>query len=367
MLKSAWSEQELELVKNLYPRAPREEIERKLPGRTWTAIQRLAGRYDFKRIIMTRGRPKSESLTPENIYYYFQKELKTSPYVKLPYRKTFRGKQHEEAILMLSDAHGGKRNIFLNPESGKNDETYNTEIMIRKLNRLAESIYSVAKLLSPSYKIDKLHIVALGDMIDNDRIYPGQKFWIDAGVGEQLWITTKALADFFKTMLKIFKYIEVIWITGNHGRTTSRMTAEPVTNYFEYHLGRIFQIIFKNERRIRFTVPDNWYYLHKVKNWRYLCHHGNITYSFMGLPYYGLVRAGKARRIEVPFDIELIAHFHQAMEIPVSASSFTLVNGSFIPCESFAWQKFGVLSRPEQYFFGVSNKYPKTWSFKLRL
>ena len=89
--------------------------------------------------------------------------------------------------------------------------------------------------------------------------------------------------------------------------------------------------------------------------------------SWMSIPYYGIVRKSRSRRIEMPYDLECIGHFHQAMEIPVAGAAKTVVNGSWIEKESFAWDVLGVLSVPQQYFFGVSSKRCRTWDWKLDL
>ena len=154
---------------------------------------------------------------------------------------------------------------------------------------------------------------------------------------------------------------------GNHGRSTKRNEDEPACNSFDYHLARIMEVVFQDEKRIQFMTSESWYYLAKVRGWRYLLHHGDTVYSWMSLPYYGIVRQSKSRRIAIPFDIECIAHFHTRMEIPTGGHTYTLVNGSFISKDAYAWRKFGALSKAEQTFFGVSNKRPRTWNFSLEL
>jgi len=94
---------------------------------------------------------------------------------------------------------------------------------------------------------------------------------------------------------------------------------------------------------------------------------GRIWITGNSLPYYGIVRQSKARRLEIDYDIEIIGHFHQRLEIPTSSKTITLVNGAWVPKDSFAWKKFGVQSKPEQHFFGVADERPRTWSFEIDL
>jgi len=284
-----------------------------------------------------------------------------------PYTNPFTGEQKEDAVLLFSDLHIGRVNRFLNLNTGKAEETYNTKIFLKEAEILVHSIHRVLDLLSPTFQISKLWIFGLGDIIDNDLIFRGQRFFIDSSSGEQLWRGVKAITDIFKALLEIFKEIEVINVIGNHGRFTSQREASPVANNFDYHIMKILELAFINEDRIKFNLPDSWFAYPKINNFQYLLHHGDTIYSWMALPYYGIVRKSKARRNELPFDIEMIGHFHTRMQIPLSSQSFTMVNGGWIPKDDYAWRQYGVISVPEQSFFGVSRKRARTWSFDLDL
>jgi len=323
-----------------------------------------------------RGNPRKEEEMKKNNLIDVQefsnillgKLKKEKRLIAIPKRKDlFKGKLLESAILMLSDIHGGQVNKFLDVESGQLLTTYNTELMIKEFDRLLDGVFTVNQLLSASYQIDKLYIFGLGDYLENDVIYKGQRFFIDKSVGEQLVILTKVMNDFFIELLKMFQEIEFICLIGNHGRLQLGREAAPVPNNFDYLLGQMLKIMFAKEPRVKITVPESWYYLQKIYGWRYFLHHGDTVYSWMNIPYYGLKRQGTARRIEIPFDIECIGHFHHRMEIPISGQSITLVNGGWIDKSDFGWRKFGTLSHPEQIYFGVSPKRARSWCFNLDL
>jgi hypothetical protein len=294
--------------------------------------------------------------------------LSKSSVINIGYKKPFTGKIKESAVLMLSDIHEGKINKFSDfSTSGKSSVTYNHEIMLTEFNKLTESIYSVIGLLKGSYDIEKLYIYGLGDYLDNDVIYKGQRFFVEYGAGKQILMLVKVLSDFVRELLKVFKEIEFVGISGNHGRFTANREEAPVENNIDYLMLKFLEIMFKDEKRVKFIIPESWFHLHQIYDWKYFLHHGDTVYSWLSLPYYGIVRQGKARRIEVDYDIDCIGHFHTRMEIPVSSTAYTLVNGSFVKKDSFAWKKFGVISKAEQYFFGVSPKRPRTWSFSLEM
>jgi hypothetical protein len=277
------------------------------------------------------------------------------------------GRMEESAVLMLSDMHIGKVNYYAELETGKGYQTYNTQIAIKEANRLVDGVFTINQLLSHSYAIRKLYIFGLGDLVDNDIIVKGQRFYVDVGVGAQIMLATKILEDMLVAFLNTFEEIEFILIGGNHGRLTEHREMAPFYNNFDWLLGQMLSKSFKDEPRVKIVTPESWFHLHKIYDWKFLLHHGNTVYSWMGLPYYGIVRSGKSRRTEMDVDIECIGHFHTTMEIPISSHSKTLVNGSWIEKDDFGWRQYGNLSKAEQYYFGVSPKRARSWSFVLDL
>lgn len=285
--------------------------------------------------------------------------------VKYDGRKT--GKIKEDCVLILSDLHVGKKNVFFDPAKNANIETYNEDIMWKQGEKLINTIYEINDILLPSYMFEKLHIFCAGDLLDNHMIYPGHAFGVDADVGKQIWIAVKLFIEMIDKLLVIFKNIEINAIPGNHGRMSERPLEIPLSSNFDFQLMKIIEVWYRNEPRVKINAPESWYMIAEIKGWKYFIHHGNTVYSWMSLPYYGIVRQSKSRRIELQYDIECIGHFHTRMEIPTSSKTYTLVNGSWISKDTYGWKKFGALSKPEQYFFGISEKRPVSWKFELDL
>lgn len=309
-----------------------------------------------------------DNLTPEQFFTGLVNKLKDNQLIKnIQYKTPFSGKQIESAVLLLSDIHIGKTNIFMNPETGALESTYNSAIFQKQAQNLFISIRRIIDLLSTSYKIEKLYIFSLGDIVDNDLIYRGQKFFVDMNSGEQLWTGTAVIAEMFRELLGVFKEVEVFSVPGNHGRMTPQREASFATRNFDYHFMRILEIIFANEPRIKFNIPQSYFAYPRIYNHRYFIHHGDDTYSWQSMPYYGIVRKSSKRRTEYNFDLEAIGHFHSAMEIPTSSHCITIVNGGWISKDNYTWEKYGIYSKAEQIFFGVSPKYFRTWSFNLNI
>lgn len=365
-----WTPTERQKLKDLYLAGlTPEELEAAFPGRTWHAIRKKIKRENLvARKTDVETKKKGEYDYDEFAESIIKEAYKSSPRIIGPKKEdVFTGTVEEDAILLLSDIHVGKKNTFINLTTSESVLTYNTNIMWEQANKLLESIMSINVLLSGHYKLRKLYIFGLGDLLDNDMILRGQKFFIDAGVGEQVKTGVKLFRELLNEFLKTFEEIEFIVIGGNHGRMTARREPAPYYNNFDHLMGYALSIAYEQEPRVTITLPQSWFHLQTIHGWKYLLHHGNSVYSWMSIPYYGLQRAGKARRVEIPVDIECIGHFHTRMEIPVSSRSHTLVNGGWVPYDNYSWEKFGALSKPEQVYFGVSPKRPRTWSFNLEI
>lgn len=378
-IKRRWTKKEEKLFKKYYPISTVNELLKLFPGRTPLAFESKAYQLRLKKSPLfykkdqkVRGdemKEKKEMIDMEKFGKEMIEQLKRTPkLVKTPpNRKIFKGKIEEKAMLILSDIHGGKKNSFLDINTGKSVETYNKNICIEEANNLVGSIKEINYLISTHYDIKELYIVCVGDLVDNDIIYSGQRFFIEVGVGEQIIFVLKLLIDLITEFLNMYEKVHFIIVGGNHGRITSKKEEAPFYNNFDRLIGEFLKIVFDKNKRVEIVVPESWFYLFKVYDWKYFIHHGDDVYTWLGLPYYGITRKAKSRRGEINFDIEIIGHFHTSMIIPIGSNARTLVNGCWIKDDDWAFKKFGVRSVPTQWYFGISPKRPITWSFSLEL
>ena len=292
------------------------------------------------------------------------------PEIHLPQmRKHKNSKLTEQAVLHLSDIHYGKMNYFFDTNLNKRILTYSPNIFVQEMNRMIDGITTINDLLLGGYNLEVLNILATGDLVDNELIYRGQHKFVEEGVISQVLSITSYLKQMIIEMLKLFPKVRMVIVGGNHSRLTSIPEADWDYNNFDYLIGKVLQIIFAGEKRVEMVVPDSWYYVDSIYRWKYLMHHGNTVFSWMSMPYYGIVRQSKARRLEMPYDIELIGHFHpsQILQIPTSSHSLTIVDGCWIEKDTLSWKKYATLSTAKQLYFGVSTKRPMTWAFPLDL
>lgn len=291
------------------------------------------------------------------------------PFVSLPYKNRFEGKQIEDAVLMISDSHIGKKVDFPDfNDVTKMERVYDTKQFIKESNTFLRHIDAIIQQnLAKTYQIDTLWVMMLGDIFENDRIFRGNEFNIDMDIGKQVITGIEVFSDMFDELLKVFKEVKVVNIPGNHGRTTPRYDASPASRNFDWLFGKILQISFRNQERIEFNCPNSFFWKQKIRNWNYYLSHGNDVRSWMSMPFYGVTRKVTQRRVELDFNYALMGHHHKVMEIPISGSGSALINGAWIPKDGYAWEQFGQYSYPEQIFFGVSRLRPMTWRFNIDL
>jgi len=372
-----WTTEEREWLKNNYPYLTREEILKwcEKHNRSYKAVINQASylgiKKDKQHLKNLKGGDKMGKVLidlEEFVNTLLEKFKDKPPKVRIPKAKQSTGKLKEDAILVLSDIHVGKKNVFVDLRTGKAVETYNKKIMWKEAGRLIESIQMINDLLNKSYKLETLHIFLLGDIVDNDIIFSGQRFYIESGAGAQVIEAVKLLSFLIKEFLKMFKKINIIVIGGNHGRLSGNSrTAHPWYNNLDWLIGQMLQISFKNVDRVKIETPESWFFIKQINGWKYLLHHGAGIPAWMGFPYYGISRRALARKAEMDIDVEIIGHFHRIFEIPVSSKSITLVNGCWIEKDERSWQKYGYLTSPCQLYFGTSVKRPLTWKFVLEL
>ena len=276
-----------------------------------------------------------------------------------------KGKREEISILDLADVHIGMVNRIYKNDLGKQVDTYNHEIFLKELDVLQNSIFKIHGILSNSYKLKKLVIFVLGDIITNDRIFPEQTFEIDSCVGQQMWKTIPLFNKFFNNLLKIYEKIEIVCVVGNHGRSNPHHYNEPVENNFEYFIYKTWEKQFEKSKRIKVIVPTTRRYVYQVGKWRHLIEHGDLLRGYTDT---SIEKQLKEIYVNVGgFDVMHFGHLHKLKEREISDKVLVKQNGCWIFKDTYAWSKFKTFSIPKQHFFGCNNKRPETWSYKLDL
>lgn len=265
----------------------------------------------------------------------------------------FTGKQTEDQVLLWSDMHFGMVNK--NPITGKITYDENTVKNI-EFPALLKGMHRFWQLYKPTYKIERLYILDLGDNITNDRIYEGQQKEITCGVGRQILQVLEYQSIFILKMLELFPEIIFIGVPGNHGRTTSNPISEDATDNFEYLKNCLLKERFMNNKRVKIIVPDTYLYTLEIRKHKYLLLHGN---TIKGTTLNSIEKAtsqlADLAKSEL-YDAILIGHLHTSLKLKIKPTTDLLVNGCWVDMDSYAYNVLRKYSSATQWHFLVSNK-----------
>ncbi len=273
----------------------------------------------------------------------------------------------EEAVLLISDCQIGQE-LRLEETGGLGE--YSSLIFRERAENLLDSVRKITSIHKMAYELPTLNIWFLGDIVENETIFAGQRSQIDSDVVTQLFMACDVFVEFILALLSEYPRINIVGITGNHGRIGKKGEFKEFVNwdYIAYHF---IQSRLQNEERITFNIPKAWWLIEEVLGHRFLLLHGDDIRAWQGIPYYGIDRADARytllfQSIDESYDYFVCGHHHNAASIdrPVGEK---IVNGAWPGGSIFSLKKLNVSSVPNQLFFGVHPNKGITWRYKLSL
>tara|TARA_R100001230_G_C5671635_1_gene176612 strand:+ start:494 stop:1561 length:1068 start_codon:yes stop_codon:yes gene_type:complete len=283
------------------------------------------------------------------------KELDLRP-VKPPTKSKKKLKsQPEICVPLLSDI-----------QLAKVTPTYSTEIAEERVVRYAEKICKLADIQRSDHAVNKCIVLALGDIVEGELIFPGQSHLIDSSLYSQVTVDgPRILYKFFSILLSHFDEVECHWVIGNHGSLGGRARKDmhPESNA-DAMLGNIMSQLFSNEPRMKWHVAYKkneraWYTVANLgRKARFFCFHGDQVRGFAGFPWYGFgkkIQGWKtlaSQGLMEDFDYAVAGHFHTPNTQYINDIRFWC-NGSTESYNTFAQEQLASMGRPCQYVLFV--------------
>jgi hypothetical protein len=260
--------------------------------------------------------------------------------------------------------------VFGDWQLGKVTPSYNSDVLAERIEKYTEKLIEITEIQRADHNVDTLHVWLLGDIVEGEEIFPGQSHLIDSGLYRQVGVNgPEILGNFLKTALENFKHVHVTGVIGNHGAVggRARKQHDPETN-MDRLLYKIVELIFKNEPRITFNIPDgkgerNFYAVDNIGNYSSLLIHGDqmpAPTSYYG--YYKKVMGWKDGAIPEHFDDVFMGHYHQQFKMTIG-SGLLRISGSPESHNTYAQEYFSSMSRPCQHLMfvhpenGVTSEY----------
>jgi len=267
--------------------------------------------------------------------------------------------EEETAVLVLSDT-----------QIGQITPSYDSEIFIQELDRLAQVTEKITNLHRVNYRINELAVFMAGDIIENETLFPGQGFCIDQSVLKQIFHTgIPAFARFFQHMSSIFTKVTVYCVPGNHGRVSKHNA--PDSNWdrvFYLTLDLALEHSLKNVKFVHAELQD-FYLVADVKGYKFLIVHGDEIPIWMNIPYYGIERSSSRWAQSIPrgpWEYLVMGHFHQSAWLKSNAKKI-IMNGAFPTDSPYVLKKLKLDSTEAvQWLFGVHDR-GISWRYEIDL
>ncbi len=250
--------------------------------------------------------------------------------------------------------------VFADWQMGKITPDYNSDVLAERIELYTEKLIEITGIQRRHHPVKNLHVWFLGDIVEGEEIFPGQSHLIDSGLYRQVGINgPEILSKFFTTALQHFEHIHVTGVIGNHGAVggKNRKLHDPETN-MDRLLYKIVQMMFRNEPRISFNIPDgrgerHWYAVDAIGDYRSLLIHGDQMPSPNAIAsYYRKVMGWKDGAIPEDFQDVFMGHYHQQSKMTIGSSTLR-ISGSTESFNTYAQEYFSSMSRPCQHLMFV--------------
>ena len=225
------------------------------------------------------------------------------------------GKTALDFILFLSDLHTGRITV-----------SYNAAVFGLRMEVLAQRIWDKALAIRPTFKLGRMNLFSLGDLVSGERV--GQMITFEelehAVLTQVYGIAIPRLVRFTETMEQQFGTVDVYAVMGNHG-----IVAKPAISAANWdtvvNLG--WQAKMANHPAVTFDVETvKWYNTATVKGLDWLLCHGDQVRG--GNPYAGLVAKKNQWHQSLPehFDNVAIGHFHHFFKLQEIYANGTIIS-----------------------------------------
>ena len=280
---------------------------------------------------------------------------------KIPYQQIKGKAEHSQIVVApLTDTHIGE---YINENQMVGMNSYDMELFNKRLYGWANQLLALVNYRRNIANIDILIIPMLGDMISGDIHDELARSNVENNMMQMLkgaYLISQAIL----LLAPHFKEIRVPCVVGNHGRMTHKpVMKNRVTTDWDYMLYQWVAVFLKNQKHIKFEIPESFFHIFPVYNNKILIMHGDsiagggnsvsILNSISKLR--SAVQFKNNINIEMDvdktelnhFDTVMMGHFHRVDEIDIGTGELHIC-GCIKGVDEFALQKLHVSTKPKQ-------------------
>lgn len=283
----------------------------------------------------------------------------------LRFDTTAQGTPEHEWVLLLSDLQLGQKTTL--EETGGLFE-FSTEIATHQFQRLNAILTRLHEINRQAKNITRLHIIANGDIVDNDNMRRGQAAHIDRFVMEQCLEATNLFSNLILHALSLFPEVTLYVCPGNHDRSSEKGDTAGLgeiggaIDTYSWLMGQMLKREFAQVGDVKVVVSDAYVQAAKIAGKRVVWEHGGSIQSgtsHAGIPLAGIVNAAeKYSAMYGGLDYLLLSHFHVPYVVPIfGGKGMAIGNGAFPPSSDYAQKKLKLVGRPQQWLLDFHREF----------
>lgn len=268
-------------------------------------------------------------------------------------------KESRSVALMISDVHVGKKTVSFDFNKLKERMTY-------MFNELIDQVKQMKRIST----VEDINLCFIGDIIDNDSLYPTQPHHVDHENAGHATLQIKLAAKFFEEEIRRVQKackipIIIHAVKGNHGRI-SKFTNE--SNNYDLMFYNHLELAFERSKSITCRISHGFYALATIQNHNFLLNHGNGIKMYQNIPWYGLVQRTMRWEGSLPyqFDYVVVGHFHTTGEQQWN-NKVIYMNGTAVTDDDFGLEVLGLSASNKFWLFGVNQNNGICYQHKIDL
>jgi hypothetical protein len=256
-----------------------------------------------------------------------------------PRKGNRKGKRRVTLVADLSDLHAGE---VVRPEEMGGFNAYNLRIADLRLRAFFANTIELSRDYFAGFEYDGIVLPLGGDLVSGS-IHDELRETDELSVFDStLWVAERLLAG-LPSWVEAFGSVHVVSVPGNHGRDSKvpRYKGRSAHNA-DTHIARMLSMSWRGDG-VTFDIPETLDASFGVYSTRFHSVHGDeyqknnpgvAEIGSLGPVKRGTLRASRAAQAEGrPFDVNLVAHFHQLVYAP---NQGFVMNGSVKGYDEYA-------------------------------
>lgn len=297
--------------------------------------------------------------------------LRVKPFKALPPAAEYPRKAQitEHVVMHLSDGHHDQ---VVKPEEVGDLEEYNFQISCCRAERYVDTVIEwTQETLAPKFYFPVLWVLAYGDFTSGE-IHGHAPRSHYRNIFRNCFAIGQLHALMFRDLAAHFSQINVLYLSGNHGRRTMKKDYRGPHENWDYMCAEMARLHCRDLENVSFMIPDAWSANVDINGVGFNISHGDDVRGQLGIPFYGMVRRQKgllalgaaagATRVRY----FCMGHHHTASTLS-DIDGELLVNGSWVATDQFAYNALSGYREPAQWLHGTNARHGITWRLNCKL